>query len=53
MRVVTFLAMRELSRENLLELTQAKAFAPLYVWLAYTPNRSATALTRLHHMSRG
>ena len=36
--VVTFLAMLELSRENLLELTQAEAFAPLYVRLAYTPN---------------
>jgi segregation and condensation protein A len=35
--VVTFLAMLELSRENLLELTQAEAFAPIYVRLAYTP----------------
>ena len=35
--VVTFLAMLELSRENMLELTQAEAFAPIYVRLAYTP----------------
>jgi segregation and condensation protein A len=36
--VVTFLAMLELSRENLLELTQAEAFAPIYVRLAYSPS---------------
>ncbi|MGL6112488.1 MAG: segregation and condensation protein A [Rubrivivax sp.] len=36
--VVTFLAMLELSRECLLELTQAEAFAPIYVRLAYTPS---------------
>ncbi len=36
--VVTFLAMLELSRENLLELTQAEAFAPIYVRLAYSAN---------------
>jgi segregation and condensation protein A len=36
--VVTFLAMLELSRESLLELTQAEAFAPIYVRLAFTPN---------------
>ena len=35
--VVTFIAMLELSRENLLELTQAEAFAPIYVRLAYIP----------------
>jgi segregation and condensation protein A len=34
--VVTFIAMLELSRENLVELTQAEAFAPIYVRLAYT-----------------
>jgi len=33
--VVTFIAMLELSRERLLELTQAEAFAPIYVRLAY------------------
>ncbi len=36
--VVTFLAMLELSRENLLQLTQAEAFAPIYVRLAYAPS---------------
>ena len=33
-RVVTFIAMLELSREHLLEITQAEAFAPIYVRLA-------------------
>jgi segregation and condensation protein A len=33
--VVTFIAMLELARERLLELTQAEAFAPIYVRLAY------------------
>jgi len=32
--VVTFIAMLELSRERLLEITQAEAFAPIYVRLA-------------------
>jgi segregation and condensation protein A len=36
--VVTFIAMLELSRERLLELTQAEAFAPIYVRLAYSPS---------------
>jgi segregation and condensation protein A len=36
--VVTFIAMLELARENLLEITQAEAFAPIYVRLAYTPS---------------
>ena len=36
--VVTFIAMLELSREHLIELTQAEAFAPIYVRLAYTSN---------------
>jgi segregation and condensation protein A len=35
--VVTFIAMLELSREHLLEVTQAEAFAPIYVRLAYQP----------------
>ena len=35
--VVTFIAMLELSRERLLEVTQAEAFAPIYVRLAYSP----------------
>ena len=36
--VVTFLAMLELARERLLEVTQAEAFAPIYVRLAYAPS---------------
>lgn len=35
--VVTFIALLELSKEGLLEVTQAEAFAPVYVRLAYTP----------------
>jgi segregation and condensation protein A len=35
--VVTFIALLELARERLLEITQAEAFAPIYVRLAYTP----------------
>ena len=34
--VVTFIAMLELARERLLEVTQAEAFAPIYVRLAYS-----------------
>ena len=33
--VVTFVAMLELARENLLEITQGAAFAPIYVRLVY------------------
>ena len=33
--VVTFIAMLELTRENLLEITQAEAFAPIYVRLTF------------------
>lgn len=36
--VVTFIALLELSRESLVEVTQAEAFAPIYVRLAYTPS---------------
>jgi segregation and condensation protein A len=36
--VVTFIALLELSRESLLEVTQAEAFAPIYVRLAYQPS---------------
>jgi segregation and condensation protein A len=36
--VVTFIAMLELARERLLEVTQAEAFAPIYVRLAYEPS---------------
>jgi segregation and condensation protein A len=36
--VVTFIALLELARERLLEVTQAEAFAPIYVRLAYAPS---------------
>jgi len=36
--VVSFIAMLELSRERLVEITQAEAFAPIYVRLAYSPS---------------
>ncbi len=35
--VVTFVAMLELARERLLDITQAEAYAPIYVRLAYSP----------------
>jgi segregation and condensation protein A len=35
--VVTFIAMLELCKEGLIDVTQAEAFAPIYVRLAYTP----------------
>ena len=35
--VVTFLALLELAKETLIEITQAEAFAPIYVRLAYSP----------------
>ena len=34
--VVTFVALLELAKECLLEITQAESFAPIYVRLAYT-----------------
>jgi len=36
--VVTFIALLELAKETLIEITQAEAYAPIYVRLAYTPN---------------
>jgi len=36
--VVTLVALLELAKENLVELTQAEAYAPIYVRLAYTPS---------------
>ena len=36
--VVTFVALLELSREHLVEVTQAEAFAPIYVRLTYQPS---------------
>ena len=42
--VVTFIALLELAKETLVEITQAEAFAPIYVRLAYTQTDvSATA----------
>ena len=35
--VVTFIALLELAKESLIEITQAEAYAPIYVRLAYTP----------------
>ncbi len=35
--VVTFIATLELAKESLIEVTQAEAFAPIYVRLAYQP----------------
>ena len=35
--VVTFIALLELAKERLLEVTKAEALAPIYVRLAYTP----------------
>jgi segregation and condensation protein A len=36
--VVTFVALLELARESLVEITQAESFAPIYVRLAYRPS---------------
>lgn len=36
--VVTFIALLELARESLIEITQAEAFAPIWVRLTYTPS---------------
>ncbi len=36
--VVTFIALLELARESLIEITQAEAFAPIYVRLSYQPS---------------
>ncbi len=36
--VVTFIALLELGKETLIEITQAEAFAPIYVRLAFTPS---------------
>ena len=36
--VVTFLALLELAKEILVEITQAEAFAPIYVRLAFSPS---------------
>jgi len=36
--VVNFVALLELAKETLIEITQAEAFAPIYVRLSYSPN---------------
>jgi segregation and condensation protein A len=36
--VVTFIALLELGKETLVEITQAEAYAPIYVRLAFTPS---------------
>ena len=36
--VVTFIALLELAKEALIDITQAEAFAPIYVRLAYSPS---------------
>jgi segregation and condensation protein A len=36
--VVTFVALLELAKEMLIEITQGDVYAPIYVRLAYTPN---------------
>ncbi len=41
--VVTFIALLELAKENLIDITQAESFAPIYVRLAYS-----TASTEAH-----
>jgi len=35
--IVTFIATLELAKETLIEVTQAEAYAPIYVRLAYQP----------------
>jgi segregation and condensation protein A len=35
--VVTFIAMLELAKESLIDVTQAEPFSPIYVRLAYQP----------------
>ena len=35
--IVTFIAVLELAKETLIDITQAEAFAPIYVRLAYAP----------------
>ncbi len=36
--VVTFIALLELAKETLIEITQAEVYAPIYVRLAYSPS---------------
>lgn len=41
--VVTFIALLELGKETLIEITQAEAYAPIYVRLAYRPAQTAAS----------
>ncbi|WP_376747615.1 MULTISPECIES: segregation and condensation protein A [Comamonas] len=41
--VVTFIALLELGKETLIEITQAEAYAPIYVRLAYRPAATITS----------
>jgi segregation and condensation protein A len=36
--IVHFLALLELARESLIDITQAAPFAPIYIRLAYVPS---------------
>ena len=45
--VVTFIAMLELAKETLIDITQAEAFAPIYVRLAYSPVASVEPVAPL------
>ena len=45
--VVTFVALLELAKETLIEVTQAEAFAPIYVRLAYAPSTSTQSAAAL------
>ncbi len=41
--VVTFIALLELAKENLIDITQAESFAPIYVRLAYSTSNTDAA----------
>jgi len=41
--VVTFIALLELAKENLIDITQAESFAPIYVRLAYSAAKTDAA----------
>lgn len=41
--IVTFIAVLELAKENLIDVTQASAYAPIYVRLSYTPIESSAS----------
>ena len=41
--VVTFIALLELGKETLIEITQAEAYAPIYVRLAYRPAQTSVS----------